>query len=197
VDHLVTRAGEAAASTGRSLGDEVVAGVRRTFEAAVVDRDAARALEAGRLVRALEHVGFGALGDAGGADVIQLADARASRPARPSSRTPSTRPAGAGDGRRRRAAEKAVADAAAKMRSSDDEAEALAAELDGQRNDLAEAQARAERLRRELRDATSDVVQARSAIQRTQQALQAARRDAQKARRAHDRAARDMDDTAT
>ncbi len=195
VDRLVARAGEVAATAGRPVSDDVVAGLRSTFEAAVADRDAARSLQAGRLVRALEHVGFGAPSEADAdAAVIRLADARASRPARPERRTTPTRPVATADTSRRRAAEKAASDAAAAVRSADADADALAAELGGHRNDLAEEQARAERLRRELQAATVAVDQAREAIRRTTQALRAARAEAQKARRRHDRARRDVDD---
>jgi hypothetical protein len=198
VDRLVTRGGEVAGSAGRPLSDDVVAGLRSTFEAAVLDRDAARSLQAGRLVRALQHVGFGAPGEsADGAAVIRLAEARASRPARPASpASPVTpaRPATPGDKSRRRVAEKAVSDAAAAVQSADADVDALAAELDRHQNDLAEAQARAERLRRELQAATSAVDQTRSAIRQTRQRLQAARAEAQKARRRHDRARRDTED---
>ena len=58
VRSLASRAGELADAAGRALGPAVLDEVAETLQAALADPDAAAAVRSGRLLRALEAVGF-------------------------------------------------------------------------------------------------------------------------------------------
>jgi hypothetical protein len=127
---LAARAGELAEATGRALAQPVLDEVAETLQAAMADPDAAAAVRSGRLLRALEAVGFDPV-DLDGAVAVPEGGATAPRPAR-------------------RKGPRAVTDPDAELKRARADADAVVA-------DARRAVERAETATRELADRAADV----------------------------------------
>lgn len=152
----LARAGaELATAAGRPVSSAVIEAVAGTLEAGMADGDAADAIRTGRLVRALESIGF---------DAVDLAESVAapeagSPAARPKPVRPTPRPVTDPDAelaRARREADEVVREAERDVAAAEDDLAAVAARI-------RELRAELEALDRRHRDATQRLDAARAA----------------------------------
>ena len=153
-----------AADLGHRMSDAVQREVEATLEAALADPAAGRAVQAGRLIRSLEHLGL----EVGGLGADDLASAVAGPAAPPAA--PSAGPAPHPDAADREAADREAAEREAADREA---AEREAADR--------EAAERAQARRRALEDAEREAAEAEQAETDAADALQAAEADARAA----------------
>ena len=135
---LAMRAGELAEAAGRALAQPVLDEIAETLQAAMADADAAAAVRSGRLLRALEAVGFDPV-DLDGAVAVPEGAATAPRPAR-------------------RKGPRAVTDPDAELKRARADADAVVA-------DARRAVERAETATRELADRAADVDRRREELE--------------------------------
>jgi hypothetical protein len=183
---LARRAGELADAAGRGLSQPVLDEVAETLQAAMADPDAAAAVRSGRLLRALESVGFDPV-DLDGAVAVPEGAATAPRPGRRQGPRAVTDP----DAELKRAradADAAVADAARAVERAEDGIRDLAdraADVDRRREELA---TEVDDLERDLRAARKGLTEAERELQRLDRDRGGAERRADRARTALERA---------
>jgi hypothetical protein len=173
---LVRTVREAGEVGGRSISPAVLDRLTETLTAAVMDRDAAAAVRAGRLARALQHVGFGIVDEQGEeADLVALhpvqggadadekagaekADAKKAKRSKAEPSTAAPKPDGDSEAADLAAAERAV-----------DEASAQVDRLEARRDDI----------RERLRSADAAIERGQSEVERLDAELErlAAERD--------------------
>jgi hypothetical protein len=173
---LVRTVREAGEVGGRSISPAVLDRLTETLTAAVMDRDAAAAVRAGRLTRALQHVGFGIVDEQGeepelvalhpvqgGADAdekagAEKADAKKAKRSKAEPSTAAPKPDGDSEAADLAAAERAV-----------DEASAQVDRLEARRDDI----------RERLRSADAAIERGQSEVERLDAELErlAAERD--------------------
>ncbi|WP_159794614.1 coiled-coil domain-containing protein [Puerhibacterium puerhi] len=171
-DALVHAVRAAGAVDGRPVSDAVLDRLAETLTAAVMDEDAGAVVRAGRLGRALQHVGFGIVDEGGEpADVVSL---RAGVP-EPAASTPGAAEPAEED--ERAAAERAVAEAEAQV-------DRLEARRDDAERRLREAQEAAGERARELAGLEEEIerlLARRDAARAAQDAARSAQEDARQA----------------
>jgi hypothetical protein len=183
---LAARAGELADAAGHPVSQTVLDEVAETLQAALADPDAGAAVRSGRLLRALESVGFEPV-DLEGAVAVPERAASAPRPARRRGPRAVTDP----DAELRRArgdADAAVTDARRAVDRAEEGIRELAdraAELDRRREEL---ETEVDDLERELRDAKRGLAEAERELQRLDRDRGGAERRADRARTALRRA---------
>jgi hypothetical protein len=183
---LAGRAGELAEAAGHPVSQTVLDEVAETLQAAMADPDAGAAVRSGRLLRALESVGFEPV-DLEGAVAVPEGAASAPKPARRKGPRAVTDP----DAELRRAradADAAVADARRAVERAEEGIRELAdraAEVDRRREEL---ETEVEDLERELRDARKGLAAAERELQRLDRDRGGAERRADQARTALRRA---------
>jgi hypothetical protein len=194
--HAVRAAGEV---DGRPVSDAVLDRLAETLTAAVMDADAAAVVRAGRLARALQHVGFGVVDEGGEpADVVRM---RAAGP-EPGDTAPAPPDVPAGDEARPEddelaAAEREVAEVAAavdrlearrddaerRLREAEEAAAARAGEVARLEEELQRLVARRDAARQEADGARSAQDAARAALAAVEDELDEAEERATAARR--------------
>ena len=183
---LATRAGELADAAGRALAQPVLDGVAETLQAAMADADAAAAVRSGRLLRALEAVGFDPV-DLDGAVAVPEGAATAPRPARRKGPRAVTDPE-AELKRARADADAVVADARRAVERAETATRELAeraADVDRRREEL---ETEVDDLETELRAARKGLAEAERELQRLDRDRGGAERRADQARTALGRA---------
>ena len=176
---LATRAGDLAEAAGRALAQPVLDEVAETLQAAMADADAASAVRSGRLLRALEAVGFDPV-DLEGAVAVPEGAATAPKPARRKGPRAVTDP----DAELKRA--RADADAiVADARRAVERAEAGTRELADRATDV---DRRREELATEVDDLETELRAARKGLTEAERELQRLDRDRGGAERRADRA---------
>ncbi len=186
VRELANRAGELADAAGRPLSQSVLDEVAETLQAAMADPDAAAAVRSGRLLRALEAVGFDPV-DLDGAVAVPDGAATAPRPGR--RKGPRAVVDGDAELRRARAdADAVVADARRAVERAETGTRDLAeraADVDRRREELA---TEVDDLERDLRAARAGLAEAERELQRLDRDRGGAERRADQARTALARA---------
>ncbi|GMA96372.1 hypothetical protein GCM10025881_31960 [Pseudolysinimonas kribbensis] len=183
---LAARAGELADAAGHAVSQTVLDEVAETLQAAMADPDAAAAVRSGRLLRALESVGFEPV-ELEGALAVPEGVASAPKPGRRKGPRAVTDP----DAELRRAradADAAVADARRAVERAEQGTHELAdraAEVDRRREEL---ETEIDDLERNLRDAKKGLAQAERELQRLDRDRGGAERRADQARTALRRA---------
>jgi len=183
---LAMRAAELAEAAGRALAQPVLDEVAETLQAAMADADAAAAVRSGRLLRALEAVGFDPV-DLDGAVAVPEGAATAPRPARRKGPRAVTDPE-AELKRARADADAVVADARRAVERAETATRELAeraADVDRRREEL---ETEVDDLETELRAARKGLTEAERELQRLDRDRGGAERRADQARTALGRA---------
>lgn len=177
-DTLVRTVREAGEVGGRTVSSAVLDRLTETLTAAVMDPDAAAVLRAGRLSRALQHVGFGIVDEQGEeADLVALHPATSDTDAAPDAAAPGAESARRSDD-----------SAAAGLAEAERAVEEASAQVDG-------LEARRDDLRERLRNADAAIERGESEVERLDNELERLTAERDTVRRALDKA-RDAADEA-
>jgi hypothetical protein len=176
-DGLVRAVREAGEVGGRSVSSAVLDRMTETLTAAVMDPDAAAVVRAGRLSRALQHVGFGIVDEEGEeAELVEL------RPAKSEAGRSKDAGGSEDEGRPRAAGRSKPKEAPATDKADSSEANLVAAEqaVEDTSARVDELEARRDEIRERLRAADEVIERGEGEIERLDQELErlTAERDA-------------------